>query len=337
MKSKVRILSGILGATMLFPCIGVRANNECSSEVEIIVQKIEKDIEKNVGVMSLNTEGAWEIYSELAEVYDRCLLNKIGLNKFRNVLQKLEQNVKRMPIIDLKLMKAIYVLRNCYDARIEECSTNYLAAYAKWKETYEVCSLLNSTMKNTRYSNILNGIIECCKCSMNVNRLKEISFSNYYKGFFVNAVDKLEKMYEKPLEERSEEEICVINNLERVIIYELLEPKRMFETVRVRLPLDEFMMSLTWCSSSMEEYTIIFRHKSGKFLEFIDKLKKEANRFIKCGDYFKEHAEYSKAMECYFTAKVLLDYSGQYSYPQLMYRIGKCEKCMKELGEGAFF
>ena len=66
MNLRIRILSGILVATMLFPCTGVRTEDEFSAQVVALMQKIEK----NVGVMSLSTESAWNIYRELVEMYN---------------------------------------------------------------------------------------------------------------------------------------------------------------------------------------------------------------------------------------------------------------------------
>lgn len=71
MKLKIRILSGILVATMLFPCIGVGAEDECSAQVVALMQKVEK-----IRVTSLSTESAWNIYRELVEMYNIYFLTK---------------------------------------------------------------------------------------------------------------------------------------------------------------------------------------------------------------------------------------------------------------------
>ena len=131
MKLKIRILSGILVATMLFPCIGVGAEDECSAQVVALMQKVEK-----IRVTSLSTESAWNIYRELVEMYNIYFFNKEKLVRFYNVLLKLEQNTRQMSVTDLNLMNSVYALRDCYEAFFEEYDTNYESAHKKWEESY---------------------------------------------------------------------------------------------------------------------------------------------------------------------------------------------------------
>ncbi len=341
MKLKIRMLSGILGVTMLFSYIDVRAESEFSEQVAAMRQKIEK----NIGVMSLSTECAWDVYVELTKANRKYRSNRIGLKTNRNVLQELKQNVERMPIIDSNLTQAIRTLYECYDAQIEQWDTKYDLALEKWKKACEMYSSLSLTMKDTKYSNVFNIMVEYCKHYIFVCESKLTSPSTYYRDFFVSAVNKLEKMYKKPLQEHTGEQMRDIHDIELKIIYELMEPIRRFRVSRKKLPLNEFIRQLDRCLSSTEEYITIF-DKGNKLLEFVDTLERGINANIKSGDNFKECSNYTEAASSYFAARVLLRCAEQIRNQKNSYilldtviedKIKECKRCIEKLDKNTLF
>lgn len=343
MKLKVKILSGILGLAMLLPFTGVRAEDEFSAEVAIMMQKIEK-VEKNVVYKYIGME-LWDVYLGLVRAYKKYGLRKEILEKFYNVLSKLKYTVESESITNLKLIQAINVLCKCYVARMKELDTDYLTAHAAWKEAYEICCSLDSMMKFTKYSYVFSSMLKHCENHMKICIIKESSSPDCYRIFFGRAVNVLEKMYEKPIKKRSQEEISGTNDFELEVIYELLEPIRMFEAIRVKSPLKEFMAQLDQVASSMKDYMYIF-DKKDKLLEFTNRLETKIDELIKSGDNFKKHEKYSEAMKAYFGARVILDYAIQIRNQEDYYllvdsaikcRIEKCERCMERLGEGTLF
>ncbi len=341
MNLRIKILSGILGLAMLLPCTGVRAEDEFSAEVNTMIQKIEK----SVGAMSISTECAWNMYVELTKAFYKYRFCAPKLQIIRNVLLKLEQNVKKMPIIDLNLMQAICALSNFYDAYLEQWNTKHNLALEKWKKAYEMYSSLSSTMKDTEYSNTFNMMLDDCRHCIYVCKLKLTSPSTYYRRFFDGAVNRLEKMYEIPLKERSERQMNFIDNMQKEIFYELAEPLRKFNTYGKKSSVGEFITRINQCAMSMEEYMSIF-DKGDKLLEFVNVIEKYIDYSIKVGDNCKKHEKYSEAMKAYFGARVILDCAIQIRNQEDYYllvdsaikcRIEKCERCMERLGEGTLF
>lgn len=334
MELRIKVLSGILAAGMFFPCLAVKAEDEYSAEAENIIQKIEK----NVGVMSYSTRYAWDAYMGITRGYIKYSLSRETLTQFYNALLKLEQNVQRMPIINSNLMNAIYALYSCYSAFYEETCTNYDIAHDKWERTLKMYSSLSLEMKDTRYFNIFNFMINYCKSRMKVCSEKEFALDDYYSNFFSEISDKLKIIYEKPPEERSD---VKINFLEDNAIYEFLEPLRFFRNHREPLSADEFIVSLNQCVMQFRKYNKIFKYMNAHFPGFGEKLKATAHKFIGEGDDFKKGGEYSSAIECYYMARIFLRLSGNrktgtdYSY--VCTCILSCEKLMRDLGEDARF
>lgn len=330
MNLRIRILSVILGASMLFSCVSVGAEGECFAQVAAMKQKIEK----NVGAMSLSTEGAWDVYIELIRAYDKYFLNKKKLMKFYDVVCKLEYNVQRMSIKDSNLNKSISALYCCYAAGLEECRANYDSAWKKWKEAYEIYSLINLAMKDTKYTHEFNFMVDHCEYHMDSCEGKKQSYVEYCEEFFDNIVVELRKVYEERLYKEME-------FLEDTAIYEVLEYLRFFINHREKLPLDKFIEEVEMCSMLVGRHIKVFRYMNDEFPGFVDKLEKRINKFIKDGNDFEKHSDYSSAVICYFMARVFLRFTGKSVtdkvYTHVTSRIARCKERMEKLGKKTFF
>lgn len=332
MKLRIRMLSGILAGGMLLPCIAVKAEDECSAKVESIVHRIDKQIT----VMSYSTVNAWSIYADLVKGYGEYFLDKRRSKQFYDALLKLEQSVQRMPITDPMLTRAIYALYSCYAALYEERNTKYDIAYNKWEETLKMYSLLSLEMKDTRYAPIFDFMIEHCTSRMKVCVKKGFAVREYYDEFFKDMINELKGIYGKPPEERSETRI---DSLENIIVYEFLEPLRSYRNQKKRLPIDEFLESVRYCSRQLERNVKFFKGMAGNFPRIEKKLELLARKIIDAGDDFRKDSDYSSAIEHYCVARVFLHLSGNNAAlsSYLTVNISNCKKCMKGLGEDARF
>ena len=299
MKLKIRILSGILVATMLFPCIGVGAEDECSAQVVALMQKIEK----NVGVMSLSTESAWNIYRELVEMYNTYFLNKEKLVIFYNVLLKSEQNTCQMSVTDLNLMNSVYALRDCYEAFFEEYDTNYESAHKKWEESYKKYCTLSETVANIQDIRNFELMADFCKRHSGICLQKMFSYNKFFEDItekILKDIEELQKNFSV-----NEEQISILENF---AIYQLLEPLR--ELIKCRekeVSQCSFISKLNECNELIEIFKQkFFKHRCNEIPRFKDKLEQKVTELAKKADSFKKSPNIMLALAYYSVARKIV-------------------------------
>ena len=298
MKLKIRILSGILVATMLFPCIGVGAEDECSAQVVALMQKVEK-----IRVTSLSTESAWNIYRELVEMYNIYFFNKEKLVRFYNVLLKLEQNTRQMSVTDLNLMNSVYALRDCYEAFFEEYDTNYESAHKKWEESYKKYCTLSKTVANIQDIRNFELMADFCKLHSGICLQKMLSYNKFFEDIAEKILKDIEELQKNFI--MNEEQISILEN---VAIYQLLEPLReLIKCKEKEVSQCSFISKLNECNELIEIFKQKFlKHRCDEIPRFKDKLEQKVTELAKKAHSFKKSPNIMLALAYYSVARKIV-------------------------------